>query len=332
MVDYLTFEKIRFFLRKTYDSDNKKQEYGMEFKDYYAVLGVTPQTPEDEIKREYRKLARKYHPDVSKLPDAEQKFKEVNEAWEVLQDKEKRAQYDQIRAGGWNPNQHAHQAGARQRHYAHHTSPEQTADFSDFFRSIFGGMDGFEEDIAYPQSRARKGQDIHAKLQIPLSLAFTGGTQSLTLQTGSAQKQLNVKIPAGVKKGSQIRLKEQGQTGLGGVAGDLYVEIDIAPHPFFTLVNKDIHLNLPITPWEGALGASLTVPTLGGNVNLKIPANAQSGQQLRLKGRGLPGEPAGDQYVILQIQIPRADTDKAKELYQQMAQELPFNPRKALGV
>lgn len=315
----------------------------MEFKDYYAVLGVTPETSTEDIKRAYRKMARKYHPDVSKLPDAEKKFKEVNEAWEVLQDPQKRAHYDQLRQGGWQHQEFPQGSHARGSHSGHfHHANVNVGDFSDFFQAIFGDMGGrFHEEVTMRQPRSRKGQDIHTKLQIPLKVAYEGGVQTLSLQLQSVNdqgqmsienKQLNVKIPAGVKKGSQIRLKEQGQPGIGGINGDLFVEIDILPHAYFSLVNKDVHLKLPVTPWEAALGTSLMVPTLGGNVSLKIPANSQSGQQLRLKGRGLPGDPAGDQYVILQIHVPPADTEKAKALYEEMANTMAFNPRKSLGV
>jgi curved DNA-binding protein len=316
----------------------------MEFKDYYAVLGVKPETPTDEIKRAYRKLARQYHPDVSKLPDAESKFKEINEAWEVLQDKEKRTQYDQMRTGGWQQQQHAHGANQRHRQYAQGFS-EQSADFSEFFRSMFGEHE-VDDEFAQAPHRGRhfrgKGKDYHVKVTVPLTVAYQGGVQNIQLQIPTLtpdghedlqNKTLKIKIPAGVVQGSQIRLKEQGGPGIGGAPhGDLYVEIAIEPHPYFSLNQKDIYLNLPITPWEAALGASLAVPTLGGNVNLKIPVNSQSGQKMRLKGRGMKGETPGDQYVILQIQAPKATTEKEKTIYEEMAKAMPFNPREGLGV
>jgi len=308
----------------------------MEFKDYYEIMGVAPDAPVDEIKRAYRKLARQYHPDVSKLPDAEHRFKEVNEAWEVLKDPKKRQQYDTIRS---NPQQATHpfdqraNADSNFRDYSEGFSFQDNPDFSEFFNSIFAN-----QRTRQPHHQT-KGQDFHTKIKIPLSLAYTGGVQSIQLQLPVDSdgkrtlqtKSLNVKIPAGVMPGSQIRL--QGQGGMGGnVPGDLFLEIEIEHHPFFTLHHKDIHLKLPITPWEAALGASLEVPTLGGKVNLKIPHNAQSGQSLRLKGRGLPGQPAGNQFVILQIMTPPADSEKAKQFYQEMAKDMPFNPRSALGV
>ncbi|MBS0290212.1 MAG: DnaJ domain-containing protein [Proteobacteria bacterium] len=303
----------------------------MEFKDYYAVLGVKPETPVDEIKRSYRKLARQYHPDVSKEPDAENRFKEINEAWEVLQDKEKRSRYDAIRAGGGR--QQAGFSGNNSQQYQQGFSPEQEAQFSDFFQSIFGDLGNFENTRSGFQ---RKGQDYHVKMEIPLSVAYHGGIESVQLQVptpGSHQtKNLQVKIPPGVMTGSQIRLKGQGGASVKGPAGDIYIEIEISPHPYFSLHQKDIHLSLPITPWEAALGATIPVPTLGGQVNLKIQPNSQSGKKMRLKGRGMPGSPPGDQFVILQIHVPQAQTDKDKAFYQEMARVMPLNPRTRLGV
>lgn len=302
----------------------------MDIKDYYAVLGVTPETPEQEIKRAFRKLARQYHPDVSKLPDAEQRFKEINEAWEVLKDPAKRAEYDRIRQGGW---QQAAGEGFRQPQNDFYSGdhPEDYAytsggNFSDFFEQIFGNR---AEQATHP----RKGKDIHAKITISLETAYSGGVQTIQLDGGKQSKTLQIKIPAGVHEGSQIRLKEQGQPGIaGGQQGDLYIEIHLAAHAFYTVKKRDIYLNLPITPWEAALGATIAVPTLGGSVNLKIQPGSQTGQKMRLKERGLPGKPAGDQYVLLEIKVPEAQNADARALYEKMAKEMAFNPRAALGV
>ncbi len=306
----------------------------MEFKDYYAILGVTPQTPIDDMKRAYRKLARQYHPDVSKLPDAESKFKEINEAWEVIKDPQKRAQYDAIRMGGQRQ-QSARGNGRPFEYESQEYSPEQAQQFADFFSSIFGDQ-GFEGVRTKGRGGFKsKGQDYHVKMTLPLQVAFQGGVQMLQLQLPGQQenKSLQVKIPAGVVTGSQIRLKDQGGEGVGGgPQGDLYIEIEIAPHPYFSLQQKDVYLNLPITPWEAALGATILVPTLGGEVSLKIPANSQSGKKMRLKGRGMPGEPLGDQYIVFQIQAPLPQSDKDKALYEEMAKCMAFNPRASLGV
>lgn len=331
----------------------------MEFKDYYAVLGVPKSAPTDDIKRAYRKLARQYHPDVSKEANAEHKFKEINEAWEVLQDKEKRAHYDELLNSGYKPGSEFHgnygdrsqqqyqryahpgAGGHHQQQYYSDFSGDGQEDFSEFFNSIFGQQ---AAQGAHRQGRnyKAKGRDLHAKVKIPLTTAFSGGVQTLELQVpmqtpdgGVAPntKSLNVKIPAGVIDGSQIRLKGQGGMGHGGGPnGDLYIEIEIIPHPFFTVHQRDIHLKLPVTPWEAALGATLAVPTLAGPVNLKIPANSQSEQKMRLKGRGMPGETPGDQFVILEIMVPQAKTDADKELFQKMSETMAFNPREKLGV
>ncbi|MCS5710013.1 DnaJ C-terminal domain-containing protein [Candidatus Berkiella aquae] len=306
----------------------------MEFKDYYAVLGVTPQTSHDEMKKAFRKLARQYHPDVSKLPDAEQKFKEINEAWEVLKDPEKRAQYDALRQGGWQQQQA--KEGFRQPQYDFYSGdhPEDYTftgggDFSDFFEQLFGHKGQAEASSHHPS----RGKDIHAKITIPLEVAYSGGTQMVQLDARHPQsKTLQIKIPKGVAQGSQIRLKGQGHANAKGNHGDLYIEIQLAPHAFFTAKQKDIYLNLPIAPWEAALGATVAVPTLGGSVNLKIQPGSQTGQKMRLKERGLPGNPAGDQYVVLEIKVPQANNEQAKALYEKMAQEMAFNPRAALGV
>lgn len=304
----------------------------MDFKDYYAILGVAPETPTDEIKRAYRKLARKYHPDVSKESDAEARFKEINEAWEVLQDANKRKQYDQVRAGGWHPNQGFEQgmgsdyfSGDHPEDFSFQTGGE---DFSDFFNSIFGKAAHHRQTKTHPL----KGRDFHVKVEIPLSMAYQGGTQSLQLQIGKQTKTLQVKIPAGVTEGSHIRLKGQGGEGLhGGPSGDLYIDIHLQKHSLFSVKDKDIYIKVPISPWEAALGASIAVPTLGGQVNIKIPKNAQSEQKLRLKGRGLPGNPSGDQYAELQVKLPLADNENTIRLYEDMAKQTSFNPREGWG-
>ncbi len=315
----------------------------MEFKDYYKTLGVTPEAGADEIKRAYRKLARKYHPDVSKEPDAETRFKELGEAYEVLKDADKRAQYDQVRKGGWRQGEEFRPPPGWTQGWQSAGDGQGFSGFSDFFESLFGGLGrgGARPGGGRATMRAR-GRDIHAGVQIDLSTAYAGGVQRLSLnrvepgpdgQLQSVPKTLNVRIPAGVTDGRQIRLSGQGEPGLvGGPAGDLYLEVSLKPHPLYEIQGRDVHLSLPITPWEAALGARLAVPTLGGKVEMNIPAGVSSGKRLRLKGRGLPGQPAGDQYVILKVVVPEAKTEKAKSLYQALQAEQDFDPRVGMEV
>lgn len=313
----------------------------MEYKDYYQILGVPRDASPDNIKRAYRKLARKFHPDVSKEPNAEARFKEVNEANEVLKDLEKRAAYDAL-GRNWQAGQDFRPPpGGDGMHREFHFGAEDAADFSDFFASMFG-REFRQGGAGGGQPRRRRGQDQTVRISIALDDAYRGITRQLKLdipqmgadgQVSTHSRTINVRIPAGVSQGQQIRLSGQGAPGAhGGKAGDLYLEVDIAPHPHFAPEGKDIHLRLPIAPWEAALGATVPVPTLGGPVNLKVPAGSHSGRRMRLKGRGLPGEPPGDEIVTLEIAIPPADTEEARRLYQHMAEKLHFNPRADLGV
>ena len=295
----------------------------MEYKDYYKILGISRETAQDEIKKAYRKLARKYHPDVSKEANAEEKFKEIGEAYEVLKDPEKRAQYDQF---GSNYNQG--QSFNPPPGWGQQRGASGNGNFSNFFDSMFGGggMGGGGGDNFFAQ-----GEDVNAKITVSLEDAFNGAKKSVRRPSGASQGgTINVKIPAGIVSGKKIRLSGQGKAGMGGSAGDLYLEISIANHAFYRLEEKNIYLDLPIAPWEAAFGAKVTVPTLAGKINLTIPADAKSGQKMRLKGRGLPSKEAGDQFVVLQINTPPANSEQAKKLYQQMAEELSFNPREKL--
>ncbi len=310
----------------------------MEYKDYYKTLGVTRDAPQDDIKRAYRKLARKFHPDVSKEPNAEARFKEVNEANEVLRDPEKRAAYDALGAGWQSGQEFRPPPGADFRHQEFRFNQDEAAEFSDFFSSLFGGRGSASQR----EPRPRRGRDQTARLRIHLDDAFQGVTRQLQLDVPelgpnghlvSHPRTLNVRIPSGVTQGQQIRLAGQGSPGVkGGTAGDLFLEIDFEPHPFLHPEGKNIHLNLPISPWEAALGATVSVPTLGGAVSLKIPAGTQTGRRLRLKGRGLPGDPPGDAYVQIEIVTPPAETDEAREAYRRLAEACAFNPRAKLGV
>jgi curved DNA-binding protein len=311
----------------------------VEYKDYYKILGLERSASQDEIKRAFRKLARKYHPDVSKEPDAEERFKEVNEAHEVLKDPQKRAAYDRLGAG-WKAGQEFRPPPDWETVFEFGDggfTGADTSHFSDFFESLFGGFHR-------PHSRTEgfryqmRGEDQQARIQISLDEAFHGADRTVSMSVpqwdakGNMQmkeRRFNVKIPRGVTHGQRIRLAGQGSPGVGGgPSGDLYLEIDIKPHPLFQVHGKDVYVTLPITPWEAALGAKVEVPTLGGKVDVKVPPGTQSGQNLRLKGRGLPGKFHGDEYVLIQIVTPKADTEESKRFYQDMAKKMPFNPRR----
>lgn len=315
----------------------------MEYKDYYKTLGVNRDASADEIKRAYRKLARKYHPDVSKEENAEDKFKEVQEAYEVLQDPEKRKAYDSFGSDWQSGQDFRPPPGWEQQGFEQHFSDADfdVGGFSDFFESLFGRGGGPGRGRRSTHFRA-SGQDQYARIRISLEDAYHGATRSITLtvpetdaqgQVRQKQRELKVRIPAGVQAGQSIRLKGQGSSGIGGgKAGDLLLEVEYEPHPFFEVRKRDVYLDLPVAPWEAALGGKVTVPTLGGKVNLNIPANSQAGKQLRLKGRGLPGKPAGDQIVRLKIVTPPAKTEEQRKLYEQMREQMPMNPRADLGV
>ncbi len=315
----------------------------MEFKDYYDILGVNEDASKSEIKSAYRRLARKYHPDVSDDEDAEDRFKEVSEAYEVLKDDEKRAEYDQLRrygssGGGFEPppgwESSAGFSGGG-------FTGADSRDFSDFFESVFGGMGGgFRQQRG--QGFAMRGEDMHHPLSLFLEEAYHGCEKAITLtkpepgpdgQIQRRQRNLKVKVPAGVRDGQNIRLKGQGGPGMGGgPAGDLYLEVRIAPHPHFRLEGSDLYLTLPVTPWEAALGASVQVPTMDGRASMKIQPGAREGQKMRLRGKGMPGKQRGDLYVVLQITMPPKQTEKSRELFRALADEVPFNPREHLGV
>lgn len=315
----------------------------MEYRDYYQILGVQRTATAAEVKTAYRRLARKYHPDVSKEANAEEHFKQVQEAYEVLKDPEKRAAFDQL-GSEWKSGQQFRPppdwgsgfefGGGRARHRARAGGDEEVhaeEGFSDFFSSLFGGGSPFGG------AAHRGGRDHHARIDIPLEQAFHGTTSTIELKqpkvTGEGTLEVlthtvRVTIPPGVADGQLIRLAGQGGPAAGGGrAGDLYLEAHILPHRLYQVDGRDITLTLPVAPWEAALGAAVTVPTLGGAVEMQIPAGAQSGQKLRLRGRGLPGQPAGDQYVQLKVVLPPATTAAAKAAYEEMRGKLDFNPR-----
>jgi len=319
----------------------------MEFKDYYKILGVPETATAAEIKAGYRKLARKYHPDVSKERDAEDRFKELGEAYEVLKDPEKRARYDELRKlgaqqddGGFRPPP-GWQASPD---YAEGAFTRDDAQqFSDFFESIFGrprtAQGGFRSAGGAGGLRMR-GQDIEHTISLFLEEAHRGCEHQIRLlvpevdQSGRVsrrEKTLNIKIPPGVTPGQRIRLAGQGAPGIGGAeAGDLFLVVQFAPHPYFSVDGRNIILTLPVASWEAALGATVEVPTLGGKVKLKIPKGSSSGDRLRIKGKGLAGRPAGDQLVMLKVTLPQHHSAAVESLYRQIAaQESAFNPRAA---
>ncbi len=313
----------------------------MEFKDYYQIMGVKRDATQDEIKRAYRRLARKYHPDVSKEPDAEARFKEVGEAYEVLKDPEKRTAYDQLGAN-WKAGQDFRPPPGWDQGFEFHGGGFTGADapaFSDFFESLFGGA-GFAR-----RGRSEvhhRGEDTHAKVSIDVEDAYRGATRPITLRHTEVgadgrpkvkERTLNVQIPKGVHQGQHIRLARQGGTGSGkGAPGDLYLEVEFRAHPLYHVEGKDVFLELPVAPWEAALGATVKAPTPTGAVDLKIPAGSKSNRKLRLKGRGIPGQVPGDLYVVVQIVLPPAESEAAKAAYRDLKKALPFNPRAHLGV
>jgi len=297
---------------------------------HYDTLGVSPTASDEEIKRAFRKLARKYHPDVAKGAEAEATFKKVNEAYDVLKDPEKRAAYD---------------------------APEPQPDFSSsphwdggfgFSHPGAGDMRDFEEILRGFRGGNRHGSDArsnqrfldqHARIVVPLDAAYSGATQKLILQVPQVaqngdvaitERDVEVRIPKGILEGQNIRLRGEGIKA-SDVVGDLYLEVHFQPHPVYRPEGRDLYLELPITPWEAALGHKIVLPTPDGKVDLRIPKNARNGQKLRLKGKGLPASPPGDLYAQLLIVNPPAVSKKEAELYEAMAQETGFNPRRAMG-
>ncbi|WP_067515641.1 curved DNA-binding protein [Endozoicomonas ascidiicola] len=310
----------------------------MEFKDYYKILGVDPDADKKTIKAAYRKLARKYHPDVSDHHDAENQFKAVAEAYEVLKDDARRAEYDELRQYGGSQQSFRPPPGWQSSGSQEGNDDYFQGDFSDFFSSIFGSSGGSRSrGFEGRQSFSQRGQDLEKEM--PVFLEDTMSQESKTISYSIPQyddngriteknKTLKVKIPAGVTDGEHIRLKGQGAPGVGGGEnGDLYLRIRLVPHPLFDIEGHNLIITLPIAPWEAALGAKITVPTLSGKISLTIPENSQSGQRLRVKGKGLPGKKVhGDLYALLKVVMPE-NNEPIKEHWQKIAELAPFNPR-----
>ncbi|MCB2183080.1 MAG: DnaJ domain-containing protein [Desulfobulbaceae bacterium] len=319
----------------------------MKYKDYYKILGVSREAGQDEIKRAYRKLARKYHPDVNKDSNAEELFKEAGEAYEVLKDPEKKAAYDKFGAD-WQEGQDFQAPPNWKQDFSFQGGGHTDGDFShfsDFFEDLFGrghhapGAGGRATHTSF----SMKGEDLDARVEISLEDAYNGATVALSLvvpaldtdgRINQKKQQLNVNIPKGIIEGQRIRLAGKGGPGLGqGGNGDLFLEVVFRPHHLFRPVRRDIYLDLPVAPWEAALGKRIKVPTLGGKVDMKIPPNSQAGKKMRLKGRGLGRKNPGDQYVVLRIVNPPAvESPEAKAFFEKMEHEFPFNPRSGMGV
>ncbi|MEQ9462795.1 MAG: DnaJ C-terminal domain-containing protein [Haliea sp.] len=309
----------------------------MEFKDYYQTLGVAPDAEVKDIKIAYRKLARKYHPDLNPDAGAEDKFKEVAEAWEVLKDPGRRAEYDELRRYGGRPDQQFEpppgwesSAGAGFQQFE--------GDFSDFFNSIFGGGFHHREQAA---GRGRPGQDI--EIELPLFLEETLEAVSKPIeyripvvvdgQLQELKKSLKVTIPAGISDGERIRVRGQGAPGRGeGSAGDLYLHVRLVPHPLFDVEGHNLLVTVPIAPWEAALGAKITVPTLSGKISLTVAPNSQSGQKLRVTGKGLASRAGrGDLFAVLKVVMPKDSPASVRALWQQLAEQAAFDPRAEWG-
>ena len=322
----------------------------MKFHDYYQILGVARTDGAEAIRRAYRRLARKYHPDISKEPEAEARMKEINEAYAVLSDPEKRAAYDQL-ARGYQAGQEFRPPPEWHRGFAFSSpgsSSGEASEFSDFFAELFGRLGGrpragfgkfsefgeFSEFSGYGQ----RGEDHHAQVTIPLADAWTGARREISLtmprqdasgRVSRATRTLELRIPAGIREGQTVRLAGQGAPGLaGGPPGDLYLEVHFEPQPGFRVDGRDLHAALPVAPWEAALGATIALPLpTGGTLKVRLPAGVQSGRQLKVKGKGIPGDPPGDLLLEVRVVLPEASTPQARKLYETMARELAFDPR-----
>jgi len=306
----------------------------VKYKDYYAILGVPRKASQEEIQKAYRRLARKHHPDVSKDPKAEEKFKELGEAYEVLRDPEKRNRYDML-GSDFRAGQEFRPPPGFDNVFRNFRGRPQTGGFggfSDFFETLFGGATDFE-----PQMRG--GRDHEATIRITLEDAYRGGKRAISLAAPSpgpdsrmraATSRYEVNIPKGILSGQKIRLAGQGGMARGGgPRGDLYLKVAVEPHPLYRLVGSDIYYDLVLAPWEAALGAEVTVPTPGGEVSLKVPEGTSSGTKLRLRGKGMPTRrgPAGNMYVVVSIAVPGRLTNKERELFKKMRDQSSFAPR-----
>lgn len=302
----------------------------VEYKDYYRTLGVAHQASKEDIAGAYKKLAKKYHPDLNPGDKtAEEKFKDITEAYEVLKDDEKRRLYDQL-GPNWQAGQQFH-GGPGGQHFTFNGQHFEGSGFSDFFETLFGSMghgqtsrgSGFGADpFAGFSARGARGRDIEAEISISLVDAVKGGEQTLSLEGQEGPRTLKVTIPAGVREGAKLRLAGQGYPGPGGNNGDLYLRVRLAANPLYVLEGDNLIHDVQIKPWEAALGTKVRVPTLEGEVELTIPEGTGSGRRLRLRGKGLgPARNRGDLYVRIGISMPKVFTDKERELWRQLAAE-----------
>lgn len=282
----------------------------MEFKDYYEILGVEPSASAEDIKRAYKRLARKYHPDVSEEADAQAHFQDISDAYDNLKNDEKRQEYDQLRT---------YVQGDGQRFQ----NMDPNLSFDDLLSSVFGHSSSGSFD-GFPQSSRQGGPrpDLHHSLEVTLEEAYRGSKRQLRIQRPEGSKTINVSIPKGITAGKQLRLAGQGELGHGGKRSDLYLEITFAKHPIYQVEGKNLSMTLPVSPWEAALGDQVDVVTLGGKVSLTIPPNSNSGSKLRLKGRGLSD---GDQIVVLNVVNPDITSESQRKVFEDMKSEFPVN-------
>ncbi|MDD3364071.1 MAG: DnaJ C-terminal domain-containing protein [Syntrophomonas sp.] len=311
--------------------------YDLEYKDYYKALGISKTATQKEVQGAYRKLARKLHPDVNKKPDAEDSFKAINEAYEVLKDPEKRERYDTLGANWREGERYSPPPGSENIHFDF--GDGNAGQFSDFFQDIFGRG---RTQSRFNQERpgwAMRGADQETDMDLTLEEAYHGAKKTLRLQQlekeGSAyvpkSREININIPSGVSEGSRIRLSGQGGPGSGGQNGDLYLRIHVLPHKVFKLTDTDLEVEMPISPWEAALGTKVELSTLTGKVNLNIPAGVQSGQKLRLRGKGMPAAKGlyGDLFAVIKIAVPKTLNERERELFEELSRVSSFSPRPA---
>ncbi|MEQ9619658.1 MAG: DnaJ C-terminal domain-containing protein [Deltaproteobacteria bacterium] len=316
-------------------------------KDYYKILGISKNATKDEIKKAYRSLARKYHPDLN--PDnkeAEEKFKEVQEAHEVLSNEEKRKTYDMFGSAEFRPGGRTtwRRAGAEQGGFEYSYSANDFPGFEDIFKDIFGFAsegragksrgDAFRDILNYAAERTSRGRDLESEIEIDFNTAIRGGVRDISIsrqrRNNIDTEKLSVKIPAGVDTGSRIRVQGKGEAGSGAKGGDLYLRIKVKPHPIFRRKGDDIHLEVPVTFYEAALGKNIEIPTVDGRAEITIPAGVQNGTKLRLKGKGVPNlktKARGDQYVEVKIVMPDKINESDRKRYEDLAKSHPYNPR-----